>query len=555
MFSPVQYKDQKAVLANIRDINHRKLVEETLRKSEEKYRNLIDSSPAGIFIIEGETLLYVNPSGARNLGFRASDEIIGKSIFKFIAPEYKNIALARLKRVQSRMVYQPDQIKLFKKDGKEMWLEMVSLPFEYYNSAAILVMGFDITERKKAEDLILQKNKEIERRNFEYSLLNQKLKMAKEKAEESDRLKSAFLSNMSHEIRTPMNAILGFSDLLIKKKIPEDKRMEYIGIINSSGNQLLSLINDIIDISKIESNQIIIDNSTQINIVDIFRHLLVIFQAKSKNNKVQLDFTIHLDEKQTKFYLDEIRLNQILVNLIGNAIKFTQNGFVKFDVSLQNGELLFSVEDSGIGIEPSLQTVIFDRFRQADGSTTRDFGGTGLGLAISKALVELMGGKIWLTSALGKGTTFYFTMPFRLGEGDEDTDLVEVNNDDNYIWKNQHILLVEDEEANILFLTELLQPAGLKVTVARNADEAYSFMKKYPKISLVLMDIKIPKVDGYQITDQIKKNYPGIIIIAQTAYALAEERKRIMSSGFDDYISKPIGKTLLFNMLAKYLDN
>jgi signal transduction histidine kinase len=330
-------------------------------------------------------------------------------------------------------------------------------------------MGFDITQRKKAEEVILFKNQEIENRNSD-------LKIAKERAEESDRLKSAFLSNMSHEIRTPMNAILGFSDLLIRTTLTEKKKHEYIKIINSSGNQLLSIINDIIDISKIESNQIVIDNSSQVDLNDIFKHLSVIFSPKTKDKKIDLQFGVKLSPEQSYVYLDEIRLNQILVNLVGNSVKFTHCGFVRFEVSLLNDhELLFSVEDTGIGIEPELQSVIFERFRQADGSTTRDYGGTGLGLAISKALVELMGGKIWLNSIPDKGTTFYFTLPFR----PEPVKIVpvklpveEIYGEQN--WTGKSILLVEDEEVNILFLMELFKPTGANILSARNADEAYS---------------------------------------------------------------------------------
>lgn len=554
MLSSIEYGEQKAILANIRNISQRKIAEESLRKSEEKYRSLIEASPAGIFIIVDEVFLYVNPAGAKKLGFSSAEELAGKNIYAIVSPEFRETVDNRLNLARNKIINNPTEIKLLRPDGKEMWVETVSLPFEYYSSNAILIMGFDITERKRSEELILQKNIEIERRNLEYSLLNQKLKIAKEKAEESDRLKSAFLSNMSHEIRTPMNAILGFSDLLIRAKLPENKRIEYIEIINSSGNQLLSLINDIIDISKIESNQIVIDDNTVVTITDIFKQLSVIFHSKAQNHKIELNYSVSLSELQNKVYLDEIRLKQILGNLIGNAIKFTNSGTVKYAVRLQKQELLFSVEDTGIGIDPHMQNVIFDRFRQADGSTTRDYGGTGLGLAISKALVELMGGKIWLTSEMGKGTIFYFTMPFKPLESEEwKVENSSEQDIENLTWNTKHILVVEDEEVNILFLTELLQPTGVRLSVARNAREAYEKIHKHPNINLVLMDIKIPKVDGYEITRVIKNENPGLIVIAQTAYALAEERNKILNSGFDDYISKPINKNLLYTLISRYI--
>lgn len=556
MLSPIDYDDQKAILANIRNITQRRIAEEALRESEEKYRSLIESSPAGIFIIRSDKIIYTNPAGVKVLGYNSFEEISGKNIYTILDPEFRRIAEHRLELATRKVINAPIELRLYKADGSELWAETVSLPFEFYGSRAVLIMGFDITKRKKVEELLLQKNKEIENSNHEYAVLNQKLKAAKEKAEESDRLKSAFLSNMSHEIRTPMNAILGFSELLIKATLTEKKKTEYIEIINSSGNQLLSLINDIIDISKIESNQIVIDNSSQVNLNDVFKHLSVIFSGKAKSKNILLDYSVELDTSQALVFIDEIRLKQILVNLIGNALKFTHAGYVRYSVSLEKKELLFSVEDSGIGIEPQLQTIIFERFRQADGSTTRDYGGTGLGLAISKALVELMGGKIGLSSMPGKGTAFFFTLPYTPNESyavplDEYADPGEI---EEKMWAGKTILLVEDEEVNILFLEELFYPTGINLLVARNAAQAYERVKMSTKIDLILMDIKIPEVNGYQIARVIRKKLPDIPVIAQTAYALAEERKKIMESGFDDYISKPISKTTLFNILSKFLD-
>lgn len=549
MLSSIEFGDENAVLVNIRDISERKLAEVTLRQSEKKYRSLIESSPAGIFIVKQNNFLYVNPAGVRSLGYRNYEELAGKSIFEILAPEFRRPAELRMEKAQWKIINAPTELKLFRADGSEMWAETVSLPFEFNGIPAVLIMGFDITQRKKAEELILLKNQEIENRNSE-------LKIAKDRAEESDRLKSAFLSNMSHEIRTPMNAILGFSDLLIKATLSEKKKHEYIKIINSSGTQLLSIINDIIDISKIESNQIVIDNSTQVDLNDIFKHLSVIFSPKTKEKKIALEYSVKLLPEKSGVYLDEIRLHQILFNLIGNSVKFTHSGFVRFEVSLvSKDELLFTVEDSGIGIQPELQAIIFERFRQADGSTTRDYGGTGLGLAISKALVELMGGRIWLNSIPEKGTTFYFTLPYRHEPGKVlplTLPAEESNGEQN--WTGKNILLVEDEEVNILFLMELFKQTGANILSARNADEAYSKFGKGTDINLVLMDIRIPEVDGYEITREIKKSHPGIPVIAQTAYALAEERKQILNSGFDDYISKPINKGVLFDLISRYLD-
>ena len=441
------------------------------------------------------------------------------------------------------------------KDGHLFWVEVNIRYALIYQEERFIVTVRNISDRKKAQDTILAKNKEIELQNNEYLKLNQELQKAKERAEESDMLKSAFLSNMSHEIRTPMNAILGFSDMLIRPGLSEAKQQQYVRIINSSGNHLLSLINDIIDISKIESNQIVIDHKSILNIQDICKEIVTLFQPKAQNKNLKLECRVDLKDSQTSIFLDETRLKQVLTNLTGNAIKFTHFGYVRVGCSLDGNNLLFFVEDSGIGIDPKQHKLIFERFRQADGSTIRDYGGTGLGLSISKAIVELMGGKIWLDSTFGQGTTFYFTLPYIPSvDNQPNVPSKEILLLKNPVWTDKTLLLVEDEEANITYLTDLLMPTGVNLLIARNAKEAFAFFDKEQLVNLVLMDLKLPQVSGYEITRLLKLTSPKLPVIAQTAYALADERKQILESGFDDYLAKPINKEILYSVLAGYLD-
>lgn len=355
---------------------------------------------------------------------------------------------------------------------------------------------------------------------------------------------------MSHEIRTPMNGILGFSQLLLNPDLSEEKQKQYVEIINNCGVQLMSIIDDIIDISKIEANQMKVDNKP-VNINDVLHELYAILKPKAMASKIDLFLSIDKNSEQIIIFSDGKRLRQILINLISNAIKFTSKGYVKFGYTIRNEMIEFFVEDSGIGLAPDSQSKIFERFTQLETESSNMAGGNGLGLAISKALIELLRGKIWFKSELGKGTLFYFTIPNNQVKG----NLIEKPFIEKKIVQNFNeytILIAEDNISNYFFLSELLSGMDIKTIHARNGKEAIEIVKQNSFINLILMDMKMPVLDGYSATREIKKIKPDLPIIAQTAFAQSSDNEKAIEAGCDDYITKPIIKDKLIEIIKKY---
>jgi signal transduction histidine kinase/ActR/RegA family two-component response regulator len=392
--------------------------------------------------------------------------------------------------------------------------------------------------------------KEVEKRTRE-------IQNALERAEESDRLKTAFLHNMSHEIRTPMNAIIGFSKMLEKRELSVEKRKSFITIILNSCNQLLSIVTDILTISSINTRQEKL-NIEEFCINDMMVDLLAIFKMPAYNQNVSLFAKQGLNDSQSKIYTDKTKITQILTNLISNALKFTHEGFVEFGYELisdpvgclSSRTIRFYVKDSGIGIEPGQQEKIFEHFRQADFSMNRKYGGTGLGLSISKGFIDLLGGKIWVESVAGKGSTFYFTIPFEPVNEYDDTGFDKFSMEKDV----KRVLVVEDDEYNYLLIEELLIQMGLSIIHSNDGYESIELCRQNPNISLVLMDIKLPKLDGHSAAKQIKEFHPNLPIIAQTAYALEDEISKFSGTVFDDYMTKPINEDEFREKVMKYLD-
>ncbi|HEY4787517.1 MAG TPA: ATP-binding protein [Bacteroidales bacterium] len=382
---------------------------------------------------------------------------------------------------------------------------------------------------------------------------------AKKKAEESDKLKSAFLANMSHEIRSPMNAILGFGELLRGSDLTQEKRKEYIDIIQSKGNQLLRLINDIIDLSKIESDTIVV-NPEPFQLNQLFDELLVTYKRvlnhEEKNETIKLSFHKGLTDTKSWVKTDATRLRQILSNLLDNAVKFTPKGEIIAGYDLiENNMLQFYVRDTGIGIPKEKQSVIFERFRQVSDDRSLQYGGTGLGLSIVKSLVELLGGKIWVTSTQDIGSQFNFTLPFQPSLNGTHIDKpITVANMNELDWQGKTVLLAEDDDENYLFLEELIKVTGVTILRARDGKETLDIALGSSEIDLILMDVKMPKLNGYEAAKQIKRVKKNIPIIAQTAYAMEEDKNRALAAHCNDYISKPIEIDKLLVLLTKYLN-
>lgn len=373
------------------------------------------------------------------------------------------------------------------------------------------------------------------------------LRKAKEKAEESDRLKSAFLANMSHEIRTPLNGIIGFSELLARPKLDPERRKRFAKVIKQSSDDLLQIINEILDISKIEAGLLRL-NMQSYNLNHILDEIYGVFYHKAEQND-QLSFSRHKALADDKAYIntDPQKLKQVLQNLVGNALKFTKQGFVRFGYQIRNEDtLVFTVEDSGIGIPKSQQEMVFERFRQSDESAKRKYGGTGLGLSISKAIVQMLGGEIWLESELEKGTRISFVIPFEPAAPKKEP-LHPVGKD--YFWEGKTALVVEDDNLSALYLKEMLEETNIGVIHAKSAEECLKILKTGKNISVVLMDIRLPGMSGLEACRIIKKQTPEIPVIAQTAYTMEQDQQKSIEAGCDDYIAKPIKREILLSKI------
>jgi signal transduction histidine kinase/CheY-like chemotaxis protein len=382
------------------------------------------------------------------------------------------------------------------------------------------------------------------------------LEKSKEKAEESDKLKSTFLANLSHEIRTPMNAILGFSDLLLNENLTDEYKKKYLKIINSSGKSLVSIIEDLIEMSKIDAKQIA-PKLVGLNIEKCLKELFNTLKVTIPENKnIELYLLKNPYKLPNNVLTDEIKLKQVIVNLLTNAIKFTEKGHITFGFSVcsDNKFLEFRVEDTGIGITEDDLKVIFHRFRRVEDDYSISMSGLGLGLSISKAYVEMLGGQISVESVFGKGSVFTFTIPLLYDESQSlkhavDSELVENDSD------NKVILVAEDDNINFLLIKIILEKKNHTVLRAKNGQEAVDISAKNPNIDLIFMDIKMPILDGYEAFEIIKKQKPDCIIIAQTAHSSSEVKEKIMNAGFSGYITKPLDRDKIYELINKVFQN
>lgn len=397
----------------------------------------------------------------------------------------------------------------------------------------------------------------IQRDISKRKLADKNLKSALEKATESDRLKSVFLATMSHELRTPLNAIIGFSTFL-DKNCTTNEAVNFGKIINSSGNHLLSIVDELFDITLIESDVVSIKKQ-EIQLHSFLNDIYQIIKVEQNNtNKEKLTISLVSPPESDKIYLstDQTKLKQILLNLLKNALKFTPEGFINFGYRFEDPNktsITFFVEDSGIGIPKDKQEIVFDIFRQADDSHTRLYGGIGIGLSIAKRLSALLGGDIWFESEEGNGSTFYFTIPFESQNILENKTKPKAQALDKKTFKNKTILVVEDVESNFEFLKHVLDQSGIKTIWAKNGREAIQYCYEEPDIALVLMDLRMPVLNGYEATREIKKFNPELPIIAQTAFALHGDKEKALEAGCDGYITKPIKKKELIDIIKSHL--
>ncbi|NMC99146.1 MAG: transporter substrate-binding domain-containing protein [Bacteroidales bacterium] len=499
-------------------------------ESEEKYRLLVENQTDLIVKVDvSGRFLYVSPSYCKIFG-KTEEELLNNSFIPLVHDEDIESTLEKMKLLNQPPYSVYIEQRAYTKNGWR-WLAWVDTAIldKNGNITEIIGVGRDINEIKQAEKELI---------------------IAKEKSEESDRLKTAFLQNLSHEIRTPMNAIIGFSNLL-KNDVSIEKRRNYISIIQNSSQQLLSVVTDILTISSIETNQEKI-NISKVNINDLIKELSILFKEQAKVKNITISTHCDLNKLQSIVYTDKTKITQILTNLISNALKFTLKGEIEFGYRIKKNikaeELEFYVRDTGIGIKQEYMDVIFERFRQANKEIQQTFGGTGLGLAISKGFVELLGGKIWVQSEPDKGSVFYFSIPYN--PVDEINELIEQN---IKIPHSKKILIAEDDEYNYLYLKELLNDLNFELIYTKNGSEAIKVCESNMDIDLILMDIKMPSMTGDIATKFIKSINPNIPIIALSAYALEHEKVKYENI-FDEFLTKPINEEELKLILIKYFE-
>ncbi len=518
------------------DITSRHNFERYLERERAILHSIIRSIPFMISYknLKGEYLGY-NPAFKELFG--ETQVLVGKTDFDLYSRK-KALRNQEIENtiIKDKNIYAEEKWMNAGKD-KKILLHTLKFPFENSRKEVlgIVVLSRDITDRYEFEQV---------------------LQAQKEKAETSDKLKSAFLANMSHEIRTPLNAIIGFADLLKNKNINEAQKAKYIKYINSSGNTLLTLIDDIIDTAKIEAGQLKIRRGR----VYLNRLLDEVYathkEIKNKLDKknVELILVKEILDKNFSFYSDSHRLKQILTNLIGNALKFVDSGYIKFGYKKIDTLLRFYVEDTGIGIAKDKHSIIFERFGQVESSYKKNFKGTGLGLAITKKLVELLGGRIWLESEENSGAKFYFTLPY-IERKMEKEEIVNSNFQLPFI-PGKSILIVEDDRLNYIVLKNILDRTRAKTMWKHNGKEALDLVKQNDfKIDIILMDIQMPLMNGNEATVAIRKINKKIPIIALTAYVLEGEKEQMLAAGCNEYLTKPIKADLLYEVINKHLKN
>ncbi|MDV7188012.1 response regulator [Lutibacter sp. TH_r2] len=402
----------------------------------------------------------------------------------------------------------------------------------------------------KDKDLLVFVSDQIAK-SIQNKKIEDELKAALEKAKESDRLKTAFLHNISHEIRTPMNGILGFSELLKNQDLTGEKQQKFINIITKSGERMLGTLNDLMDIAKLETCQIK-PKLVEINIYKELEYLETFFKPEAENKGITLKFNSLPKNKDFLINTDREKLYAILSNLIKNAIKYSKKGSIEFGYRTKENMLEFYVKDTGIGIPKDRQIAIFDRFVQADIHDKNAYEGIGLGLSITKSYVEMLGGEIWLKSKELEGSTFYFTIPSNIKQLNEIISK-DCEKENIKIQKKHSILIVDDDEITMSYLTTVLVDYSSTIFKATNGKEAVEIFTNNPTIELILMDLKMPIMNGFEATSNIRKISKSVVIIAQSAFAMGNDKRKAIDAGCNDYISKPIQLNNLLQLIKKHL--
>jgi PAS domain S-box-containing protein len=523
-----------------RNIYERRQAQEALRIAEQRARGLIEHAPDGIVMVSRDgQFLYASPPASRMFGYGQAD-LSQFNPDDLTHPDDRPMVLMTLEKLMQDPALVPTiQYRFRHLNGERRWIEstfsnLINVP----GIEAVVINFHDITRRKAAEEELIR---------------------AREKAEESDRLKSAFLANMSHEIRTPMNAIVGFAEMLSNPDLPTAERYQYSSIIQSRSGDLMHIINDLLEISRIESgNAMVVKSGIILN--DLIDEMETVFTQKIRRagkEAISLHGCKGLATPQSGIITDGYILRQVFTNLLDNAIKYTLSGAISFGYQPPaDGFIAFYVTYQGIGIAPEKHQVIFEHFRQADIENQHTYGGTGLGLSICKGSLALLGGKIRVESQPGKGSTFRFTLPYEQLQDKEPEQPVKTGSDPIArpgSWKGKRFMLVEDEETNMEFLTIILSGTGAELVPVFNGRDVRSLFSELARFDLVLLDVRLPDANGWELAKEIKSQRPDLPVIAQTAFAMPADRQKSEESGCDGFISKPIRRDLLLQLISDFV--
>ncbi len=541
------------LFAMIMNITEKKQAEKELENRKKLFSNVLNSIPDMVSIHDSDfNIIYSNWRGFANVPAKK------RKLFTKCYNTYRNYDNI-CPDCQAKTVLQTK--KAFQKEIKlpdKRWFDIRVLPLFDENGDCKMFTEWvrDITNIKKSEAQLKEKNEEYESLNEELRQMNKEIELAKDRAEESDQLKTLFLNNMSHEIRTPMNGIIGFSQLLEEPTIKAQTREYYIKIIQNNSQQLLKIIDDILEISRLETKKVEI-NKEKICLNDLLMNIFSVFQLETKKLNLPLYLNKGLSDEKSWIISDKTKLNKILSNLTENAIKYTNKGFIEIGYKLIEKKLRIYVKDTGIGISEKNKKKIFERFSQEDKEISKRIGGLGIGLSIAKENTEILDGKIYVESEKGKGSTFYVEIPYIPAEKDF-AKKDKKNNIEKIKTQNfKTILVVEDDEINFLYIEALIKnkiDTKFEIIHAKNGKEAVEICKENKNIDIILMDIKMPVMNGYEATKKIKTFRKNVPIIAQTAYSSITDKEKALNFGFEDYISKPLSKNKFLSLIKKYIN-
>lgn len=537
------YKNQKFILSVVRDISERVETEMKLNESKRQLSTLIDNLPGIAYRCQNDeywTMDFISDATLAVTGYDANDILNNRKLsFNDIIIEEDR---QHVKDIIEDTIYKHEKFnikyRIETKSGEIKWMWEQGCAVYNEDSSISHIEGYitDITEAQNREKELIK---------------------AKEKAEESDRLKSTFLATMSHELRTPLNGIIGFSELL-DKNTPPDQVEVYSNNILDCGKSLLSIIEDIFDLALLETETLNI-NTQSFKIFEIYLYNKTFIEdlliKSGKSNDIEL--TYNPDEYIMDYFIesDKFKINQVLANLIKNAVKFTEKGNIELGFySKDQKNITFYLKDTGIGIAPEHKDLIFDIFRQVDEGNEKSYGGTGIGLTISKMIAKALGGDLTLESEEGEGSTFYFTFPILHSKEIPVSNKKEIKEEENKLdLSHIKILIVEDEEINLFLLESILEEYNPQIIKAENGLEAVIKFHENQDLDIILMDIKMPMLDGFEATKKIRETNSSVPIIALTAYSYNEEIEKIKSCGFNSYIPKPYNKSELLSAIQELI--